>query len=95
MKHNYLEKVIHGIFVFLIMVCLAIPVNVYADTDVCAVCGGLGECPSCFGLGECSSCSGEKYRDCSRCFNGRCRNCGGLGTIKRTYMQFLLWQWKL
>ena len=82
MKHNYLEKVIHGIFVFLIMVCLAIPVNVYADTDVCAVCGGLGECPSCFGLGECSSCSGEKYRECSRCFNGRCRNCGGLGTIK-------------
>ena len=34
MKHNYLEKVIHGIFVFLIMVCLAIPVNVYADTYV-------------------------------------------------------------
>ena len=39
-------------------------------------------CNYCDGLGNCTDCWGEGSIDCSRCFDGRCMNCVGDGTVK-------------
>ena len=50
-------------------------------------------CPSCHGSGKCWTCNGKGYYNspygtgtvtCPNCSNGRCRKCGGSGTITKT-----------
>ena len=84
MKNHNVPKILKPFFLLVIiisMVTTTIPIHVTAATD-CAHCGGTGDCSTCSGLGDCRSCFGSKEDICTRCFNGRCLNCGGEGVIK-------------